>query len=165
MLDPTMTGLNKPDSTTSDFSIPDLAMVDLSTPGFSMLDVSMPDPALPDLTIPDIPADLDGLNVNRPDPYLPDLIMPVIPGEVMMPDSNEHGESKPQYMPEVTMEDRPGELASPALSLVRDSPDYQQLPPGLIYPKLYTSQQDMRTRDRHLGMLELGLLAQEKDER
>lgn len=165
MLDPTMTGLNQPDSTTSDFSIPELARVDLSTPGFSMPDVSMPDPALPDLTMSDIPADLDRLNVNRPDPYLLDLTLPVIPSEVTMPDSNEHAEFRPQYMPEVTMEDRPGELASSAFPLVRDSQDYQELPDGLTYPQLYTSQQDMRTRDRHLGMLELGLLAQEKDAR
>ena len=68
-------------------------------------------------------------------------------------------------MPAVTMRDRPGELGSSALSLVRDSPDYSKLPRGLTYPKLHTLQQDMTTRDRHLGMLELGLFNAEKDER
>jgi len=165
MLDSTMMGLNRPDSTTSDFSIPDLERVDLSTPGFSVPDVGMPDPALPDLTMLDMPDDLDGLNVNRPDPNLPDLTAPLIPGDMTMPDSEEHGASRPEYSPEVTMEERPGELADEALMQVRDSPDYEELPAELIYPKLYTLQQDMSTRDRHLGMLELGLLAQEKDER
>ena len=110
-----------------------------------------------------MPAELDGLNVNRPDPNLPDLTAPVIPGDMTMPNSEEHGASRSEYSPEVTMEERPGELADTALASVRDSPDYEELPDGLIYPKLYTSQQDMTTRDRHLGMLELGLLGQEKD--
>jgi len=165
MLDSSMMSLNRPDSTTSDFSIPNLEQVDLSTPGFRVPDVTMPDPALPDLTKPDMPADLDGLNMNRPDPNLPDLTMPDIPGDMTMPDSEEHGASRPEYMPEVTIEERPGELADEVLALVRDSPDYEDLPSRMIYPKLYTSQQDMTTRDRHLGMLELGLLDQEKDAR
>ena len=50
----------------------------------------------------------------------------------------------------------PGTLDSSASSLVLNSPDNRQLPAGLTYDAL-NSTADLTTRERHLGMLLLGL--------
>lgn len=155
-----MNDLNMPDSAMPDFSLPDLSMADLSVPGFRMPDVNNPDPRLPDLTVPQIPEELDRLPVSTVDPPLPDLTMPLIPGELEMQDVHAHAGPGIISVPEVEMEERPGDLNGSALSLVQNSPDMRQLPQDLTYATLYTNADDMTRRHRHLGMLELGLEGQ-----
>ncbi len=141
-----------------DFRVPDLLETNLTMPNFTMPDASLPDPPLPALMQPLIPPDLDvlassaspvldaGHPVNGIPVEMPD--MPTIPD---MPDllnmRDESGEPA---------QDMPGMLDSSAQSLVLDSADNRQLPAGLAYDAL-NSTAGMTTRERHLGMLLLGL--------
>ncbi|HLH61666.1 MAG TPA: hypothetical protein VKV20_08285 [Ktedonobacteraceae bacterium] len=166
--------LNPPDFTAPHFSVPDLSMTDLTMPDFSMPDVQRPDPLLPDLTMPLIPPDLDRPAVDEPDPASLDLAMPDIPGALdpiprglVLPDVNSHhapGTYPPAMppRPEVLMDERPGELAGSALTDLLDSPDMRQLPSDLTPETLYTHAQDMTSRLRRLGRLELGLENEER---
>ncbi|HZU69958.1 MAG TPA: hypothetical protein VFA09_21995 [Ktedonobacteraceae bacterium] len=166
--------LNPPDFTAPNFSVPDLSMTDLAMPDFSVPDVRRPDPSLPDLTMPLVPRDLDRPAVDEPDPASPDLTMPdipgaldTIPGGLVLPNVDSHhapGAYPPAMPPrsEVIMDERPGELAGPALATLLHSPDMQQLPPDLTPESLYTRAQDMTSRLRRLGRLELGLEDEER---
>ncbi len=166
--------LNPPDFIAPDFTVPDLSMTDLSMPGYSMPDAVRPDPFLPDLTRPLIPENLARLAADEPDPASADLTMPdipraldTIPAGLVLPDENSHDApgAYPPTMPprsEVMMDERPGELADPALANLLDSPDMQQLPPDLTPETLYTHARDMTSRLRHLGRLELGLEDEER---
>ncbi|MGH7239224.1 MAG: hypothetical protein ACREHG_04055, partial [Candidatus Saccharimonadales bacterium] len=89
---------------------------------------------------------------------------PDVPGDLELPASNTHGLPAPGYEPEVVMGQRPGTLDQAALATLRDSPDDAELPPDLSYPQLYITQDEMSTRKRHLGMLELGLERVERAE-
>lgn len=152
-----------PDSGCSDFSVPELEQVDLSRPGFVLPDVERPDPALPDLLELDMPDNVYRPPVDRPDPELQGVTMPELPDLFARPSVDAHIMPQPGCEPEVVMQERPGELAAALPELLADDPDMRRLPPGIEYPELYTTQRDMTRRQRHLGMLELGLEKMEKD--
>lgn len=135
-----------------DFHVPELQTTDLMMPDFTMPDASLPDPPLPDLMQPAFPPDLDvlassanpELDAAHPASGFP-VAIPDISGIANMPDG--------AYDPTQNM---PGTLDSSASSLVSQSPDNRQLPADLAYDAL-NSTPDMTTRERHLGMLLLGL--------
>jgi hypothetical protein len=72
---------------------------------------------------------------------------------------------EPEYAPDVVMQQRPGELGPDAAHMLLNSPDVEDLPAHITYPQLYTSQDEMSKRKRHLGMLELGMEKTEGGER
>jgi hypothetical protein len=147
-----------PDFSLPDVSVPELQMADLMMPDFDMPDASLPDPPLPNLLQLVIPPALDVLassaNSNLDAAY---SAHPVSGFPLAMPETPEisglPGMSDIGYDP---TQDMPGTLASSASSLVVNSPDNQQLPAGLAYDML-NSTPDLTTRERHLGMLLLGL--------
>lgn len=97
-----------------------------------------PDPMMPDLNLYDRPAGLDFPNGMTVDPALPDLQHPTLDQQVEMPD-------------------RPTDLAPEALTMMRGLPAYEQLT-GDNDKALWMAQQgNNAARERHLGMLMLGL--------
>jgi hypothetical protein len=148
--------LHFPDFAVPDFAQPTLERADPTGPGFALPNPQRPEPAVARQVGP-WPADLD-----RPDPDLPsvdspDLYAPEVPPALTLPAPGEHALPRPEYAPDVVMRERPGEMAPAAAEVLLGSPDLKDLPAGLSYPQLYTSQDEMSTRKRHLGMLELGL--------
>lgn len=147
-----------------DVSVPELQMADLTMPDFVLPDASMPDPPLPNLLQPVIPPALDVLassansmlDTAHPTGGFP-LAMPETPelaSALDMPGmSGMSSGSEGAYDP---TQDMPGTLDSSASALVVNSPDNRQLPAGLAYDAL-NSTADMTTRERHVGMLLLGL--------
>lgn len=98
----------------------------------------MPDPMMPDLSLYDRPAALDMPGPLMVDPALPDLQHPTLDQQV-------------------EMQDRPGDLAPAALAMMHDLPAYQQLPAGSPKALWMAQQGNNQARERHLGMLMLGL--------
>jgi hypothetical protein len=144
-----------PDFSLPDVSVPELQMADLMMPDFDMPDASLPDPPLPSLLQPVIPPALDVLASSaNPDLDAAYSVHPASGFPLAMPETPEMS-----GMPDIgydPTQDMPGTLASSASSLVLNSPDNQQLPAGLAYDML-NSTPDLTTRERHLGMLLLGL--------
>jgi hypothetical protein len=156
--------LHFPDFAVPDFALPALEGADPTGPGFALLNPQRPEPAVA-RQLGLWPGELD-----RPDPQLPavdspDLRAPEVPHDLAWPAPGEHALPRPEYAPEVVMRERPGEMAPAAPEALLDSPDLKDLPAGLSYPQLYTSQDEMSTRKRHLGMLALGLERAERGER
>lgn len=153
-----------PDFTAPDFTQPELERVDLATPGFTQ-----PNPERPEqvraLQLSLWPEGLDTLSTEHPDPASPDLIEPDLPIGLTLVDTRVHAMPEPEYAPEVVMQQRPGELDPAALEVMLGNADREELPSGIAYPRLYTAEDEMSTRKRHLGMLELGLEQSERDER
>ncbi len=147
------------DSTRPDFSLPPLEKVDLSMPGLTLLNPQQPDPYLPDLTAPQMPDDLDRPDVLLPDPRSPDLLQPVIPGTLSLTDAQatEYPELTGPVDAQIPLAEEPATLASSALSLARSSADALNLPPHLRYDQVYTAQDEMTHRARHLTPLLLAL--------
>lgn len=143
--------LHLPDFTAPDFAQPELERADLAQPGFVA-----PNPAQA-IPLPLWPEDLPRAADERPDPALPDLLEPDEPDTLSYPAANAHMMPEPEYAPEVVMQQRPGELDAAALSIALDSPDDAELPAGLNYPQLYTSDDEMSRRKRHFALLERGL--------
>ena len=147
-----------------DFASPDFTQPELQTmrPGFVL-----PDPLKPEMVIqlPLWPDELEQLSVNQPDPLNPDLTEPEIPANLSRPDAGAHSMPEPLYQPDTVMSERPGEMDPHALQTLLDGADQEELPTGLAYPQLYTDQDGMSRRKRHLGMLDLGLEQTERDER
>lgn len=142
------------DSTRPDFSLPPLEQVDLTIPGLSLPDPAQPDPFLPDLTAPDLPADLDRPDVTRPDPPSADLLLPLIPALLAQREAERsalvaYGPTEVQA--QVVAE--PANMDEEAPSLAANSADARQLPPALRYEQLYTTQDEMSRRARHLAPL------------
>lgn len=144
-----------------DFSVPELQSVDLTMPDFTMPDASLPDPPVPNLQQPVIPPALDvlassanpDLDAAHPASGIP-LAMPETPELSSLLDLLDVPDMPgAAYDPTQQM---PGTLDSAASSLVANSPDNRQLPAGLAYDALHSTA-DMTTRERHLGMLLLGL--------
>ena len=143
------------DFSSPDVSVPELDMTDLTMPDFTMPDASLPDPPVPNLMQPAFPPDLDvlagsanpELDSNHPASGF-SLAMPETPETSDLPDMSDGAYDPTQNMP--------GTLDSSASSLVSQSPDNRQLPVGLAYEVL-NSTPDMTTRERHMGMLLLGL--------
>ncbi|HEU5380302.1 MAG TPA: hypothetical protein VFV38_33170 [Ktedonobacteraceae bacterium] len=155
--------LHFPDFIAPDFSQPTLQETDLVQAGFTL-----PDPARPELPVveqPSLwPAEMLRPQSERPDPALPDLTAPEFPADLTQPATDTHMLSRPEYAPEVIMDQRPGELDPAAAEILLASPDMAELPQALTYPQLYTSDDEINTRKRHLGMLELGLEQNARDE-
>ena len=140
------------DFSSPDVSVPELDMTDLTMPDFTMPDASLPDPPVPNLMQPAFPPDLDVL-ASSANPEL-DAAHPASGFPLVMPETPEMSDSPAMaYDPTQNM---PGTLDSSASSLVSQSPDNRQLPVSLAYDVL-NSTPDMTTRERHLGMLLLGL--------
>lgn len=156
--------LHFPDFGVPDFAQPALEGADLAGPGFTLPNPQRPEPAV---------ARQLGLwpdELDRPDPDLPgvdspDVRAPEVPPALTRPAPGEHALPEPEYALDVVMRERPGELDPAAAEVLLGSPDLRTLPAGLSYPQLYTSQDEMSTRKRHLGMLELGLDRSEGGER
>ncbi len=156
--------LHFPDFAVPDFAQPALERADPAGPGFALPNPQRPEPAVA-RQLGLWPDDLD-----RPDPELPavdspDLRAPEVPHDLTLLAPGEHALPGPEYAPDVVMRERPGEMAPAAPEELLGSPDLKDLPAGLSYPQLYTSQDEMSTRKRHLGMLELGLERAERGER
>lgn len=147
-----------------DFTAPDVTQPELQPlqPGFTR-----PDPLKPELVVQLSlwPDDLEQLNVHQPDPLDPDLTESDVSADLSRPDDSAHLMPEPRYQPETIMDERPGELDHHALQTLLDGPDWQGLPSSLTYPQLYTDQDEMSRRRRHLGTLDLGLERSERDER
>lgn len=156
--------LHFPDFDAPDLTQPTLQRVDLAQPGFSMPDPQRPD-SLRVEQLPLWPDDLARPDEARPDPALPDLTEPDVPATLKQPDEREHVMPEPEYAPDVVMQQRPGEMDPDVAYVLLNSPDVEDLPAHITYTQLYTSQDEMSKRKRHLGMLELGLEKTEGDER
>jgi hypothetical protein len=108
--------------------------------GLFMLDhLAMRDPTLP-MQPPDQPSGLTSMERDMwaPDPMQPDL-------------------QHPDLSQEVEVSDHPGDLAEDAMRTMHDAPTYEQLPTH-AYDELYMVQQgNNATRERHQGLLMLGL--------
>lgn len=102
-----------------------------------------PDPMAPDLDEYDHPSGLDMPAAMTPDPTLPDL-------------------QTPDLEPEVHMQGRPGDLAANALGEVDADPTYNALPADSTNELWMQQDGDNQRRERHMGMMELGL---DKEER
>lgn len=154
--------LHFPDFTAPDFTQPALEWTDLAQPNFVLLD-----PTLSDLQrarqLPLWPDTLDRLAGERPDPVSPDLLAPDRPAALSYPAGEGHALPEPENAPEVVMQQRPGELDPAALTMLPGSPDDAALPPGLVYPQLYTNDDEMSRRKRHFALLELGLEHETRD--
>ncbi len=150
------------DSTRPDFSLPPLQRVDLTIPGLSLPDPTRPDPFLPDLITPDVPPDLDRPDETLPDPRSPDLLFPGNPEVLVQPDQQQ-SMLRALYGPvevHAQVSEEPGGLDPSAPSLVAHSADARQLPSSLHYEQVYTSQDEMSRRSRHLAPLLSGLEGQ-----
>jgi hypothetical protein len=156
--------LHFPDFRAPDFAQPELEWVNLMTPGFTL-----PDPQRSELAdarqLSLWPDGLEQPECERPDPDSLDLREPEVPAMLDQPAPGEHMQPEPRYMPDVVMAQRPGELDPAARGIVLASPDREDLPAAITYPQLYTSEDEMSRRKRHLGMLELGLERAEGDGR
>lgn len=156
--------LHFPDFTAPDFAQPPLQRVDLTMPGFTM-----PDPERPEqvraIQLSLWPDELDRPDNEQPDPASPDLMEPEIPAGLTLPDAQTHMLPEPDNAPDVVMQQRPGEMGPAAAAMLLASPDMEDLPARITYPQIYTSDDEMSRRKRHLGMLELGLEETEGGER
>lgn len=142
-----------PDFIIPDFAQPELEQASLTTPGFVLPDPAQPEP----LIATRLGKLLTSTDTTSPDPALPDLLNPDLPSTLDYPANETHMLPQPSYAPEVTMHQRPGEMAPTALEMLMSSPDEASLPPGSGYPRLYITQDHLSRRARHFGMLELGL--------
>lgn len=98
----------------------------------------MADPMAPNLASYDRPAGLDMPGPLMVDPALPDLQHPALEQSVEMPG-------------------RPAELAPEALAMMHDLPAYEQLPAAHSKALWMAQQGNNAARERHLGLLMLGL--------
>ncbi|HLI05207.1 MAG TPA: hypothetical protein VKV40_01410 [Ktedonobacteraceae bacterium] len=150
------------DSTRPDFSLPPLQKADLTLPSLDLPDPTRPDPFLPDLTDPDIPDNLDRSDGTLPDPRSPDLLYPNVPHALAQPNQRQsmvralYGpvEVRPQTAAE------PGSMSPSAPELAANSADARQLPPFLRYEQVYSTQDKMSRRSRHLAPLLSGFEGQ-----
>lgn len=104
----------------------------------------MADPLVPDLSLYDRPAGLDMPGPLMIDPALPDLQHPTLEQPVAMPG-------------------RPTDLAPAALAMMHGLPAYEQLPATHSKALWMAQQGNNSARERHLGMLMLGLDQEEED--
>ncbi|GAC1568465.1 MAG: hypothetical protein NVS3B14_17770 [Ktedonobacteraceae bacterium] len=158
--------VNAPTSGAPDFKMPGVMAFDLTAPGIDQVAPFQPDPrtgdllqfaqplglqqfaasevpmlsdpVAPDLSLYDRPDGLDMPGALMVDPALPDLQHPILSQEVAMPG-------------------RPGDLAPQALAMMHDTPTYEQLPGDEVKALWMAQQGNNSARERHLGMLMLGL--------
>ncbi len=156
--------LHFPDFDMPDFAQPALKQTNLAQPGFTLPNPARPEPAVA-RQLGLWPDELDRPNPALPAVDSPDLHAPEVSPDLTQLALDEHMMPKPEYAPDVVMRERPGEMDQAAAEIRLGSSDLRALPEGLSYPQLYASQDEMSTRKRHLGMLELGLERAERNER
>ncbi len=168
--------INNPTFITPNFGVPGNKSFDFQAPGIDALPPMTPDPQVGDLLQFDQPHGLDILaasfNPLAIDPMAPDLALYDRPdGLVMLPPLMVDPALPDLQYPTTTQEvnsmldDRPGELDDSALQIMHASPTYQQLPAD-TYEALWMSQLGNNSRrERHIGMLDLGLDREEGSSR
>ena len=154
-------------------SVPVIRAFDLASPGIDALAPFEPDPATGDLLQFDRPRGLFMLAASEfpmmPDPMMPDLSLYDRPAALDMPgplmvDPALPDLQHPTLDQQVEMQGRPGDLAPAALAMMHDMPAYQQLPVGSAKALWMAQQGNNQARERHLGMLMLGLDQEEERE-
>lgn len=165
--------MNTPTSGVSYFGIPPLSVTDgalnaaLTAPAIDWKPPMGVDPALPDLlyytqpmgAAPIIAAKSDPMAI---DPMAPDLALYDRPDNLallppLMVDPNLPDLKYPTLTQQVTMPDRPGELADAALNIMHSDSTFKQVPSD-TYEKLWMTQTgNNQARERRQGMLMLGL--------
>ena len=158
--------VNAPTFTGSDYAVPSLKAYDLQAPGIDPMPALTPDPPLDDLLQFDHPHGLDMLAASTDplaiDPMAPDLSLYDRPDNLTMPNSMMVDPTLPDLQhptltQQVHMPERPADLSENALTVLHSLPTYTQLPSD-DYEKLYMTQTgNNATRERHMGMLMLGL--------
>ncbi len=142
-------------------SVPVIRAFDLASPGIDALAPFEPDPATGDLLQFDRPRGLFMLAASE-FPMMPDLSLYDRPAALDMPgplmvDPALPDLQHPTLDQQVEMQGRPGDLAPAALAMMHDLPAYQQLPAGSAKALWMAQQGNNQARERHLGMLMLGL--------
>lgn len=162
-----MGGVNAPTSTASDFSVPAMHAYDLTGPGIDHVGEMQPDPHTGDLLQFDQPEGLIQINTTQPDPMLPDLSLYDRPAGLDFPsdmtvDPALPDLQSPQVEQDVEMQGRPGDLAAGALTILHSDATEQALPADR-YEALWMAQAggNNSQRERHMGMLGLGLEREE----
>jgi hypothetical protein len=147
-------------------SVPAIRSFDLASPGIDALAPFEPDPATGDLLQFDRPRGLFMLAASEfpmmADPMMPDLSLYERPAALDMPgplmvDPALPDLQHPTLDQQVEMQGRPGDLAQTALAMMHDLPAYQQLPADSAKALWMAQQGNNQARERHLGMLMLGL--------
>ena len=144
---------------------PALAAHDLTGAGIDLRPSLTPDPLLPDLAEYEHPM---GIQFPTATPLTSDqsMIGTSLAGQpadmttvvdALMPDPLLPDLQHPTLIPEVQMQDRPGDLDSAALAMMHMDLSYQQLA-DKTYPAVFMDQSGMNdTRVRHLDLLMRGL--------
>lgn len=169
--------VNGPDFGVPDFHVPDLQAAGDAPGGVSlnMVGELEADPMVPDLDEYHRPYGLDIHNLQgrgpamfRPDPLLNDLLdykQPngmIVCNDPLMPDPTLPDLQQPRLTPDVSMSNRPGDLAPGALKVMHEQPTYQQLD-GASYPDVFMDQAGMNTtRRRHMDLMMWGLDSSEE---
>jgi hypothetical protein len=162
-----------------DHIIPDFGSLSLSVKPYN-IDAGMdfnpgggefsPDPDNPDLTDYNKPMGLDFYpesyaNIFAPDPGLDgDATNPDVPGGIHVvdhpaePDPPLPDLQNPQLEPQIRMapEDRPGDIATGAMDILHNSPDYGATK-GVAYDLSYMTQPGSSRRSRHMDNMLHGL--------
>gem|GEM_PF-1391542 len=166
-----MGSINAPTSTVSDFSVPGAKAFDLTEPGIDHIPEFAPDPHTGDLLQFDQPEGLIQFAATEvpmlPDPMLPDVSLYDRPAGLdypgsMMVDPALPDLQSPTLTQEVHMEERPGDLGTLAMNILQDDATRAQVP-AQRYEELFMAQAGNNSRrERHIGMLSLGLESEER---
>ncbi len=164
-----------PDFGTQNYDVPPVQPYDLTGPGITYMPEFAADPALPDLDAYTHPYDV---NITAQGTDTDTQLAHVVPSQAEITDSlypglgfttlNVHSDvsaidplvpdlQNPDLTQQVQrpVDERPGDLASPALDVLHTAPDYQ---PQTRYPESWLSQQGVNTtRSRHMSLLDDGL--------
>jgi hypothetical protein len=152
-------------------SVPSIRTFDLTTPGIDAIAPFDADPATGDLLQFDRPRGLSVLAASEmplmADPMVPDLGQYDRPAGLDMPgplmiDPAQPDLQYPTLEQPVAMSGRPADLAPEALAMMRDLPAYEQLPATHSRALWMARQGNNSARERHLGMLMLGLDQEEE---
>jgi hypothetical protein len=160
--------INGPTFTSPNFSVPGNMPFDFQAPGIDTPPPLAPDPQIGDLLQFDKPHGLDitaaSSNPMAIDPMAPDTGDYDRPSDLAIPGPLMVDPALPDLQSPVTtqevnsmLDDRPGELDDSALQIMHAQPTYTQIP-AANYEALWMSQLGNNSRrERHQGMLMLGL--------
>jgi hypothetical protein len=155
-------GANAPTFRTQDYAVPLLRSYDLTGPGIDAIAPLQPDPQVGDLLRYVQPL---GLSIYPSGDASSELMLPDLddydrPAGLVMPGAlaaDPPDLQSPMLTQQVTMPDRPADLASDALDIMRDSATYRQLG-DTPYREVFMDTSGMNTsRRRHLDLLMRGL--------
>ena len=163
--------INLPTFGEQNYTVPPNKPFSLTAPGIDWIAPLLPDPQVPDLTSP---AQAKGIFIiaSRSDPMAIDPVAPdlslydrpaglAMPGPLMV-DPLHPDLQNPQDTQDVMMRERPADLDGRALTIMHADPTYS-MEPAQNYEELWMAQAgNNQTRERHLGMLQLGLDREEK---